>query len=477
VDLQRLLSQLDVRADWAGLRYVEEIRTTRWVRDGHPQTNERVSTRGIMVEVLVDGQFAYHATSRLDREGVQQATDSAVALARSAAKYSVHHFTSSARPASTGSYRSSFQQAEESLSPGALNQLLIRATERLKVSDRVVSTNAMATIVNSQQCFVSSNGSDIEQQFLIVSADYNAVAQQGPVVQKRSDSGMLAKSWQTGMEVFSEEDVLERCALVGEQAVELLSAEECPTDTMDLLLAPDQMMLQIHESVGHPLELDRILGDERNYAGSSFVRLEDFGKLQYGSALMNITFDPGVEHEMASYNFDDGGAKAERAYLISQGVLQRGLGGVESQLRSGVPGVASFRASGWNRAPIDRMANLNLEPGTSSFDDLISSVEKGVYMQSNRSWSIDDYRNKFQFGCEYAKLIEQGKLTKTLRNPNYRGISSRFWKSLKGVGNKDTFQVFGTPNCGKGEPNQVIRVGHASPPCLFADVEVFGGAS
>ena len=149
---------------------------------------------------------------------------------------------------------------------------------------------------------------------------------------------------------------------------------------------------------------------------------------------------------------------------------------MESQVRSGVPGVANFRASSWNRAPIDRMANLNLEPGDSSYDDIIASIESGVYMATNRSWSIDDYRNKFQFGCEYGKRIENGKLTKTLKNPNYRGISNPFWKSLKMVGNQDTFEMYGTPYCGKGEPNQSIRVGHASPICLFENVEIFGGA-
>jgi predicted Zn-dependent protease len=236
------------------------------------------------------------------------------------------------------------------------------------------------------------------------------------------------------------------------------------------------MMLQIHESVGHAIEVDRILGDERNYAGWSFVKLEDFGKLRYGSPLMNITFDPTVSNEFASYGYDDGGLKAEKHFLIKDGILLRGLGGMESQIRSGTPGVANFRASSWNRAPIDRMANINLEPRDSSFNDIIESVDHGVYMESNRSWSIDDYRNKFQFGCEYAKLIENGKFTKTLRNPNYRGISSSFWNNLKRVGDSSTFQIYGTPNCGKGEPNQVIRVGHASPACLFHDVAIFGGA-
>jgi predicted Zn-dependent protease len=235
------------------------------------------------------------------------------------------------------------------------------------------------------------------------------------------------------------------------------------------------MMIQIHESIGHPLEIDRILGDERNYAGWSFVQPEDFGKLQYGANLMNVTFDPSMPGEFASYAFDECGNPAKKEFLIKEGRLLRGLGSLESQTRSGLDGVANFRAASWNRAPIDRMANINLEPGTSSFEEMVSQTEKGLYVQANTSWSIDDYRNKFQFGAEYGQLIENGKLTKVVKNPNYRGVTIPFWKSLKAVGNGQELELYGSPFCGKGEPNQVIRVGHAAPPCLFSQVEVFGG--
>ena len=476
MDLNALLAAVDVPADWVGLRYVRENSVFRMIRDGKPEANDRCSTRGIMVEVLVDGHFAYAASNRLDSRGIQQAAQSAFGIARACAGFGIHSFTDQVRPEARGSYKSSYRLAQDAISPADLNHLLIKATERLRVSDKVVTTNAMARIVDMDSHLVSSNGSDVAQKILAVSADYTAVAQDGPVTQKRTDGGLLAKSHQAGMEVFDEGAVLERCAVIGNEAVELLSAEECPDESTTLVLAPDQMMLQIHESVGHPLELDRILGDERNYAGSSFVRPEDFGNLQYGSKLMNIVFDASVQNQLASYAFDDGGLKAEQAHIIKDGILLRGLGGAESQLRSGIPGVADFRASSWDRAPIDRMANLNLEAGESSFDEIIGSVERGVFMSSNRSWSIDDYRNKFQFGCEYGKLIENGKLTRTLRNPNYRGISSSFWNNLGMVGDMGTFEVFGTPFCGKGEPNQIIRVGHASPVCLFENVNVFGGA-
>jgi predicted Zn-dependent protease len=291
----------------------------------------------------------------------------------------------------------------------------------------------------------------------------------------QSQSRTWDLSGQYGGEVFDPVEFAAQGLRVAGEALELLAAPNCPTGTMDVILMPDQMMLQIHESIGHPLELDRILGDERNYAGWSFVQPGDFGTLRYGSPLMNICFDPGKQNAMASYAFDDGGNPARRAYLIEEGILKRGLGSVESQERSGLPGVANFRSASWNRAPIDRMANVNLEPGTSKLEDMIASVEDGILMTSNRSWSIDDYRNKFQFGCEHGRMIKGGKLAGVVRNPNYRGVTVDFWNRLSAVGQTDT--THGTAFCGKGEPSQVIRVGHASPPCLFRGVEVFGGQS
>jgi predicted Zn-dependent protease len=232
------------------------------------------------------------------------------------------------------------------------------------------------------------------------------------------------------------------------------------------------MHLQVHESIGHPLEYDRILGDEKNYAGWSFVKPEDFGALQYGSDLMNVSFDPHLPGEVASYVADESGQLATREFLIKDGVLQRGLGSLESQARLSLPGVASSRSSSWNRAPIDRMANINLEAGSSKLEEMISSIERGVLMRTNKSWSIDDYRHKFQFGCEYAQLIENGKITKLLKNPNYRGTTVKFWNALRMVGNH--MEMHSTVNCGKGEPNQAVRVGHATPYALFSGVEVFG---
>jgi predicted Zn-dependent protease len=476
-DLHKALNNLTLDAKWVGLRQVTEKASTRYVRDGNPEANRQSRSQGVMVEVLTNGQFGYAATNRLDQASIQAAAEQAQQQAIAAAPWAIHSFTTDVRPKAVGQYTSPVQQPSDTISVSDLVGLLTQVCTTLKVSDKVVQTSAMAQTVETEQRFVSSNGSDVYQQFFFVETDYAATAQDGTFTQRRTDNGSLARCYQAGVEVFDPAAVLARARQIGEQSVELLVSEECPTTTTTLVLAPDQMMLQIHESIGHPLELDRILGDERNYAGSSFVKLSDFGTLVYGSPLMNVTFDPTVPGEFAGYAFDDGGTPAQREYLIKEGLLLRGLGSLESQTRSQVPGVANFRATSWNRPPIDRMANLNLEPGTSTFEDMIGDVEFGVYMESNRSWSIDDYRNKFQFGCEYAKLIENGKLTRTVRNPNYRGVTNQFWRSLVKVGDRHTLAMYGTPYCGKGEPNQAIRVGHASPTCVFTNIEVFGGVA
>ncbi|MBD2177710.1 TldD/PmbA family protein [Pseudanabaena sp. FACHB-1998] len=476
-DLKNALANIDLpSADWVGIREVHEITTTRYVRDRKPQSNGRSLSHGVMIEVLANGQFGYASTNHLDIENIQLTAQKAYEQATIAAQWAVHPFTIAQRPKAIGQYFSPFIKAADAIAPRDINELLIEICDTLKVSDKIVKTSAYAVITEIETRFVSSNGSDIYQKFLTIATDYAATAQDGAIIQRRGDKGQLARCNQIGMEVFERDLILQRAKIVGEQAVELLTADECPTATTSLVLAPDQMLLQIHESIGHPLEIDRILGDERNYAGGSFVKLSDFGTMQYGSPLMNVTFDPTMAGEFASYAFDDAGIPATKEYLIKEGNLLRGLGSAESQVRSGIAGVANARATSWNRPAIDRMANINLEAGEYSFESILADIEYGVYMESNRSWSIDDYRNKFQFGCEYAKLIENGKLTKTLCNPNYRGITNQFWSSLAKLGDRHTVEAYGSPFCGKGEPNQVIRVGHASPVCLFENIEVFGGA-
>jgi predicted Zn-dependent protease len=474
---QKSMKALGNQAEWVGLRFVQENTHSRSFRNGKPEDNIVTFDSGVMVEVFVDGHFGYCGTSDFSEKGLQNAFDKAKALALSGSKKKLFPFSIEQRPKSVGTYRSPVFKDLDSTSLQEISDLLKKGSEKLKASDKIVNTEAGVVLVETKSHFLSSNGSDIFQEYLLAYNHLSATAQEGSLSQTRSLGGGRAKCMQTGMEFLDAPNMFKDCDRIGKEALELLAAPNCPTGTMDLLLHPDQMLLQIHESIGHPLELDRILGDERNFAGWSFVEPKDFGSLQYGAKSMNVTFDPSVPGEYASYAFDDGGNPAKREFLIKDGVLQRGLGSLESQIRSDIPGVANFRASSWNRAPIDRMANINLEPGTSSLQKMIESTERGIFMQANNSWSIDDYRRKFQFGCEFAQMIENGKLTHVVRNPNYRGITVPFWNSLKAIGNATEVEMYGSPFCGKGEPSQVIRVGHAAPPCLFENIEVFGGVS
>jgi len=472
-DWQSLISRFSQECDWVSIREYNETTDTISARNGKPESAKSKVSHGVMLEVMVEGQFAYAGTVDLSNRGLQNAFEKARHMAMLSSPHKLHSFDLTTRPAHTGRYATQTQLPLDALSFGEIQSKLINISKQAETSNEIIDSWALAMLIRTQIYYLSSNGSEWHQAFSIVTKDFGVTAKRDKETQSRSYG---FNGLQTGLEDL-DDNILEAEAIrIGNQAVELLGARDCPDDTRDLILTPDQLYLQIHESIGHPLELDRILGDERNYAGWSFISPKDFGSLQYGSSKMNVSFDPHTETGMASYAFDDSGLPAEKAYLIKDGILLRGIGGIESQQRSGLPGVAATRASDWNRPPIDRMANINLEPGDSSMADMISNTKKGILMETNRSWSIDDYRNKFQFGCEYARLVEDGEIGETVKNPNYRGVTTPFWNNLKFVGNQETTQVYGSPYCGKGEPNQIIRVGHSTPSCVFSDIEIFGGA-
>ncbi|MBM4256555.1 MAG: TldD/PmbA family protein [Deltaproteobacteria bacterium] len=429
---------------------------------------------GAMITVIDKGGIGYAATSDLTTTGLRRAAEHARSWAHANAGRCVVDFSKVPLPHPTGEYTSPVQKAWDTISLADKIDLLRAENTRLKTDERIVDWDASLWYTESDTVFATADNGLVQQQFRYLVPMLSATANAGAETQSRTFAGR-GYCRQGGLEILDQSGFFTAAPRIAEEALQLLLAPNCPSGTMDVLLAPDQMILQIHESIGHPLELDRILGDERNYAGTSFVTPDMFGSYRYGSDHLNITFDPTRAEEFASYGFDDDGHPAQREYLIRDGILLRGLGGITSQTRTGLSGVANARAASWNRPPIDRMANLNLEPGTMPFADMVAAIENGIYMQTNCSWSIDDSRNKFQFGCEWGQRIENGKLTTVVKNPNYRGVSATFWRSLKAAGALDTVEVLGSPYCGKGEPNQVIRVGHASPPCLFTGVEVFGG--
>ena len=486
---RRAASRLPASTRHWAVRGVHERSERLSVRDDVTEAPSRAIDHGVMVTV-VDGGMGYAATGDVSEAGLAAAFERAHALARASAGRTVIDYESIARPTASGRFASAVTRTTAAATLpeklGWLREVCAAAGSATGSGrdPRIVDRHATLWCVQTEQLYLTSDGARTLQQWEFTTPSVQVTAHAGGVTQVRSSGGQYNGFCQHGGI-----EVLERAGFrstegprVAREVLELVGAAPCPSGTMDVILMPDQMTLQIHESIGHPLELDRILGDERNFAGTSFVTMDMFGSYRYGSELLNVSYDPGVTHEFASFAFDDEGTPAERALLIERGRLLRPLGGRLSQARARARGfdlgaVATTRSAGWNRAPIDRMSNLNVEPGDQSLEQLIAATEQGVLMQTNCSWSIDDSRNKFQFGCEHAQMVRGGRLAEVVRNPNYRGVSATFWRSLAGVGGPATVAVGGTPYCGKGEPSQVIRVGHASPACRFTGVDVFGGAA
>ena len=460
--------------DFCSLRLVSERSDMLMVRQDVVQPVVSSEDRGAMLTVWNNGGMGYAATSDLSSSGIHQAIEEARRWAHDNAANSLVDFSKIIMEPPQGEYAVPESEPWQSVSLADKIDLLRHESGRLKIDPRIVDWDASLWHTDVDALYLTADGGRVQQSFHTLVPSLSATANEGPDTQTRTFGGR-GYCRQGGLEVLDLLGFRQAAPRIAEESLQLLMAPNCPDGAMDLLLAPDQMILQIHESIGHPLELDRILGDERNYAGTSFVTPKMFGTYRYGSDLLNVTFDPTQPGAFASYGFDDDGQRAEQAYLIRNGILQRALGGLVSQVRADVPGVATSRACSWNRPPIDRMANLNLEPGDASLDAMIGAVQRGIFMRTNCSWSIDDSRNKFQFGCEWGQLIEDGRLTTVVKKPNYRGISATFWRNLALVGDRGTLEIMGTPFCGKGEPNQAIRVGHASPACLFTNVEVFGG--
>lgn len=474
-ELSRRFAALRSSADFWSLRHVRESSEHYRVRRNVALPPAFGEDCGAMLTVRIAGVEAYAATSDLTQAGLQAALERAEHMARALAGHALLKVRE--LPVPTGAADDVAPGYELPLAgPSHWFEVLGAESARVPRDARLVDWNAELGVSCVEQIYLNSAGACLRRAQRFVYPALSVTASDGHDSQSRNLGGFNFGQ-QGGAEVIDRLGLIGAAPRIADEALQLLLAPNTPSGPLDLLLMPDQMVLQIHESIGHPLELDRILGDERNYAGTSFVRLEDFGRYPYGSPLLDVTFDPGRPEELASYRHDDDGTLAQREYLIRRGILQRPLGGALSQLRSGLPGVACSRACSWNRAPIDRMANLNVEPGDRSLAQLVGGIERGILMSTNRSWSIDDARNKFQFGCEWGQLIENGELRGVVKNPNYRGISAHFWRNLAAVGDASTVEVLGTPYCGKGEPNQAVRVGHASPACVFRNVDVFGGAA
>ncbi len=323
---------------------------------------------------------------------------------------------------------------------------------------------------DTRKWFVSSEGHRIDQHVRESGAGISATSIGEHETQRRSYPASRGQYGTRGWELVEGLDLEGNAARVGAESRELLTAPECPSGETDLILGSEQLALQIHESVGHAIELDRILGWEAAYAGTSWLDLAQLGSLQYGSPLMNITIDPSIPGALGSFGYDDEGTPATKRDAVREGIWVGVLAGRDSAAAAGLDYGGSVRADGWARLPMVRMTNVGLEPGPHTFEEIVADTDDGIYMESNRSWSIDDRRLNFQFGTEVGYEVKNGKLGRLLRNPTYTGIGPTFWASMDMLSSE--LVPWGTPNCGKGQPGQTGHTGHPAAPARFRNVRV-----
>ena len=460
-------------AHYADARFVHEDSESITVRNQEMEGIDRATSEGVGVRVLVDGYWGFAATARPEGAEIARTAALAVEIARAAARLPREPVKLTEIEPVTGTWASPFQDDPFNVSLEEKVALLMEATRRMQEVDGLAFAEGGIDLYRVRTSFASSEGSAIEQTVLHSGAGLDATAISEGELQRRSyPNSFRGHIAAAGWEHIAKLGLIEEAERTATEAVELLSAADCPSEMTTLVLDSGQMELQVHESIGHAVELDRVLGMEESYAGSSFVSPGDRGKLRYASDLVSITADATIPGGLGSFGWDDEGVPAQRVPIIVDGTFQDFISSRETAGAIGGTSTGAMRADGWGNLPLIRMTNINIEPGEGSLADIIGDTNDGIFMATNQSWSIDDKRVNFQFGCEIAWRIKAGKLTQMYRNPNYTGITTEFWRSCDAVGGREDWTLWGTPNCGKGQPAQTARVGHGTSPARFRNVRV-----
>ncbi len=429
---------------------------------------------------LANGALApgFSSTAGLDLESAEKVAREAVRIAKASALAAGDGVTLDESPPEQGEYRTPVEQDPFAVDLAEKLACLTKAVGLMRNDGRVGIAQAFFTCRTEEKHFATTEGASLSQTITQTGGGIAATAIEGAEVQVRSYPNSFRGNFRTqGYEYFRELALEREAERVAEEAVALLSAPICPEGRRDIILDGGQLALQVHESIGHPIELDRVLGTEASYAGTSFLTLDKLpagkkGPFRYGSDRVNIFADATVAGGLGTFGWDDEGVPAQRVPIIVSGVFKGYISGRENAPAVGARSSGAARADGWNRIPLVRMTNINFEPGEWSLEDLLADTDGGLFLATNRSWSIDDRRLNFQFATEAAWEIEGGKLGKLYRNPTYTGITPEFWASCDAVCSRDHWQMWGTPNCGKGEPSQTMYVGHGTAPARFRNVRV-----
>ncbi len=478
--LAALDAALDSDVSYADVRLIESRSRRVSTRNGAPSVVAEDESQGVGIRVLAGGCWGFAATGDLSRGGIGRAA----ALAREIARSGSLAKTRDVVLAPEEKYEAVW------VSPCAIDPfstavddnlaLLLKIDGELRRNPAVTLAEGSFSFERERKIFASTLGSLIDQTRTTTGAGFAAYSFQGDEIQKRSYPNSFGGQHQLkGYELVGELRLLENAPRVAEEAVALHSAPRCPEGQVSLILDGSQLGLQIHESIGHPIELDRVLGSEANYAGMSFLTLDQLHHLRYGSDIVNVVCDARLDHGpgLGTFAFDDEGVPAQPTSIIRGGLFTGYMTSRESAAAVGMArSSGTMRAESWQNLPLIRMTNVSLLAGEQTLDEVFD-VDNGIYMETNRSWSIDDKRYHFQFGCEVAWEIRGGRRVRMLKNPIYSGISTQFWNSCDAVSGKEHWTLWGVPNCGKGQPEQVIGTGHGASPSRFRNVQVGAGAA
>ncbi|HVO80049.1 MAG TPA: TldD/PmbA family protein [Terriglobales bacterium] len=465
-------------ASYADARVADDRSRALSTKNGKIGSASDSESLGIGVRVIADGAWGFAASDDLSKQAVEATAARAVDIAKASARVKQRDIRLAPEKPVTAEWTSPFQIDPFTTSVEQNLELLLKIDSELRSVAGVTLAETNMNFRREESWFASSEGAKIHQTKYTTGVGYAAYAFAGNEIQKRSYPSSYGGQWQNkGYELIGELKLIENARRVGEEAVALLKAERCPEGVFDIILDGSQLGLQIHESVGHPIELDRVLGMEANFAGTSFLTLDKLRTLRYGSDLVNIVADARQEHGpgLGTFAFDEEGVPAQCTPIITNGLFTGYLSSRETAHAIGAKrSGGTLRAEGWNRLPIIRMTNVSILPGEKPLtrEQLIASTDYGIYMETNRSWSIDDKRYNFQFGCELGWEIKSGKRVRMLKNPSYSGITTEFWNSMDAICSRDEWVLWGIPHCGKGQPQQVMGTGHGAAPARFLRIKV-----
>lgn len=471
---ERALNVANLRgADYADIRILTTTDQSLVVKNGIVEAIQLSENRGFGVRVAADGAWGFASSSTLTAAEIERVAALAVKIARASALTRAKPLQLDKPRKIVDTYRTPIEIDPFSVSLEAKIDHLLKANEAMRRVKGIRVARSSMECLRIEKIFASSEGSYIEQTLYETGGGVECTAVSESEVQKRSYPNSFGRhQGRRGYELINEIDMPAHGEQLAGEAVALLTAKQCPPGETTVILGATQLALQVHESCGHPIELDRVFGSEASFAGTSFLTTEKLGNFRYGSDIVNIVADATVAGGLGTFAYDDEGVPAQNRPIVRNGQFVGYLTDREHAALLGQESGGAAIADGWNRIPIIRMTNVNLLPGEWTLDDLIADTDDGVYMEMNKSWSIDDKRLNFQFGTEIAYEIKNGKRGEMLKNATYTGMTPRFWAGCDAICNQDHWHVWGTANCGKGQPMQVAHVGHGAAPARFRNVRV-----